>query len=138
MCFDNEDVKAVQARIYNATSIHTDRSESLQLLRYEPGQFYNTHHDYIPQELERRQGVRILTVFLYLNEVEEGGETNFPSLQLTVTPKTGRALIWPSVLDEYPNAVDGRTEHRAMPVHKGIKYGANAWIHQRALRDECQ
>ncbi len=25
---------------------------------------------------------------------------------------------------------DGRTDHEAMPVHAGIKFGANMWIHQ--------
>jgi hypothetical protein len=30
------------------------------------------HHDYIDHDLNRAQGVRILTVFLYLNNVEEG------------------------------------------------------------------
>lgn len=30
------------------------------------------HHDYIDFHLRRAQGVRILTVFLYLNDVEEG------------------------------------------------------------------
>jgi hypothetical protein len=40
----------------------------------------DTHHDYIEHDIERPQGVRILTVFLYLNDVEEGGGTNFPLL----------------------------------------------------------
>lgn len=68
---------------------------------------------------------------MYLNDVEEGGGTNFPKLNLTVTPKTGRAVLWPSVMDRDPNVRDVRTDHQAMPVIRGIKYGANAWIHQR-------
>ena len=102
-------------------------------------------------------GVRTLTVFLYLNDVEEGGGTGmlslllfntlcfddseflintclaleFPNLNLVVQPKKGSALIWPSVLNEDPNKKDERTEHGALPVKKGVKYGANAWIHQR-------
>jgi hypothetical protein len=34
--------------------------------------FLEIHHDYIDFHLNRAQGVRILTVFLYLNDVEEG------------------------------------------------------------------
>ena len=30
------------------------------------------HHDYIDFHQKRAQGVRILTVFLYLNDVEKG------------------------------------------------------------------
>lgn len=85
------------------------------------------HHDYIDHHIERPCGVRILTAFLYLNDVEEGGETHFPDLDLTVAPKQGRVLLWPSVRNENPRLKDYRTDHTALPVKKGIKYGANAW-----------
>ena len=53
----------------------------------------------------------------------------------TVEPKRGRALVWPSVLNEYPNECDDRTEHAALPVLAGEKYGANVWIHQRNFKE---
>ena len=58
---------------------------------------------------------------------ECGGGTGFPELNITVQPKKGSALLWPSVLDEKPNEKDDRTDHEALAVKKGIKYGANAW-----------
>jgi prolyl 4-hydroxylase len=65
-------------------------------------------------------------VYLYLNDVEAGGGTNFPTIQnITVMPKRGRVLIWPSVLNEDPNTIDSRTTHQALPVEKGIKYGTS-------------
>jgi prolyl 4-hydroxylase len=77
----------------------------------------------------RQPGVRILTLYLYLNDVEEGGGTNFDELDITVMPKRGRALLWPSVLDSDPDQKDERTTHQALPVGKGsIKYGANVSI----------
>lgn len=104
------------------------------MLRYEVGEYYQTHHDYIPYQLERQAGVRIMTVYMYLNDVEEGGGTQFPKLDLTVQPKRGQALLWPSVLDQDPHEKDDRTLHQALPVIKGVKYGANAWIHQRDFK----
>lgn len=74
-------------------------------------------------------GPRILTFFLYLSDVEEGGETNFPSLGIAVKPKKGRALLWPSTLDNNLEALDIRTLHEAKPVIKGRKFAANSWIH---------
>jgi prolyl 4-hydroxylase len=133
-CRVHETTNRVHNKIENVTGIPQMNSEYLQLLRYEPGQFYQTHHDYIPHHVDRQMGVRTLTVFLYLNDVEEGGGTNFPHLNLVVKPKKGKAVIWPSVLDRDPNARDGRTEHGALPVIKGIKYGANAWTHQRDFK----
>ena len=78
--------------------------------------------------------MRILTVYLYLNDVEEGGGTNFDQLGITVMPKRGRALLWPSVISSDPNKKDGRTTHQALPVEKGVKYGANAWFHMHDFK----
>jgi prolyl 4-hydroxylase len=93
------------------------------------------HHDYIEFHLDRFQGPRIITVFLYLNDVEEGGGTHFTRLGITVQPKRGRVVIWPSVFDHDPDKKDSRTMHEAQPVKKGIKYGANAWIHARPFKE---
>ena len=97
-------------------------------------QFYGQHNDYIEFQRERPCGVRILTFYIYLNDVEEGGGTRFSELDLTVTPKKGMAVLWPSVLNEDPDEIDRRTDHEALPVLKGVKYGANAWIHMRDFK----
>ncbi|KAL3915536.1 MAG: hypothetical protein SGARI_008161, partial [Bacillariaceae sp.] len=126
-CYKHTDHQTTIKRVENITGIPDTNSEYWQFLQYEEGQFYAEHHDYIPFHLERSQGVRILTVFLYLNDVEEGGGTHFSQLGITVQPKRGRVVIWPSVHDHDPNKKDPRTHHEALPVKKGIKYGANAW-----------
>jgi prolyl 4-hydroxylase len=66
---------------------------------------------------------------VYLSDVEAGGGTSFPLLNLTMQPKKGSVLVWPSVIDKDPNQHDDRTEHHALKVEKGVKYGANAWIY---------
>eukprot|EP00536_Pseudo-nitzschia_multiseries_P011500 jgi/Psemu1/243855/estExt_Genewise1.C_3940042 len=137
-CIEDELVKAVNHRISNMTQIPELNSEDLQLLRYEVGQKYDTHHDFIEYEVDRQSGVRIITVYLYLNEVEAGGGTNFPELDLTIMPKRGRVLIWPSVLDSAPNEIDDRTDHQALRVEAGIKYGANAWFHMRDFKNPTE
>ena len=85
------------------------------------------HHDYIELQADRQCGPRMLTFFLYLNDVEEGGATNFPLLNngqgLAVKPKKGQAVLWPSVLNSDPKAKDYRTDHEAQDVIKGIKFG---------------
>lgn len=137
-CKDDPIVKRIMERISLITGFPTNNSEDLQLLHYKPGQYYKIHHDYIAAHAYGPSGPRVLTFFLYLNDVEEGGGTRFPALSpnaapLTVQPKLGTALLWPSVLDENINEKDDRTEHEALAVIKGVKYGANAWLH---LRDE--
>eukprot|EP00542_Grammatophora_oceanica_P002539 CAMPEP_0194069488 /NCGR_PEP_ID=MMETSP0009_2-20130614/87666_1 /TAXON_ID=210454 /ORGANISM="Grammatophora oceanica, Strain CCMP 410" /LENGTH=421 /DNA_ID=CAMNT_0038722679 /DNA_START=46 /DNA_END=1311 /DNA_ORIENTATION=- len=99
-CHEDPMTQSVIAKIENVTGVPDSHAEYLQMLRYETGQFYRTHHDYIAHHLNRQEGARIITVFLYLNDVEAGGGTEFPLLdKLTVMPKKGKALIWPSVLN---------------------------------------
>ena len=94
----------------------------------------HSHHDYIAFHTKRQCGVRVLTLFLYLNDVQKGGGTHFDELDITVEPKAGKAVLWPSVLDERPNEMDARTYHQALPVEEGVKFGANAWLHQRDFK----
>ena len=127
-CANDPIVKRVIERMTNLTGIPYANYEGLQLVRYEPGQFYKKHHD--ESGVLKYSGPRILTFFLYLNDVLGGGGTQFKDLNFTATPKKGLALIWPSMLD----SLEGRDEwtmHEALPVEKGFKYGANAWIRLR-------
>lgn len=122
-CYNDTVSTAVHERIVNLTGVPEPNMEFLQLLHYEVGQYYRTHHDYIAHHITRQEGVRVLTVYMYLNNVEQGGGTSFPTLDVTIMPKLGRVVIWPSVFNEDPNQPDQRTEHQALPVEKGVKYG---------------
>uniref|UniRef100_A0A7S2R288 Fe2OG dioxygenase domain-containing protein n=1 Tax=Eucampia antarctica TaxID=49252 RepID=A0A7S2R288_9STRA len=121
-------VKSLTAKIERFTQVPHRHFESYQILDYEPNQFYRSHHDSARRDLTM-SGPRIMTFFLYLSDVEEGGETRFTSLNISVKPKKGRALIWPSVTDDDPGYWDDRTYHEAKAVIKGKKYAANHWIH---------
>uniref|UniRef100_A0A7R9VXA9 Fe2OG dioxygenase domain-containing protein n=1 Tax=Pseudictyota dubia TaxID=2749911 RepID=A0A7R9VXA9_9STRA len=123
------EVKAVTTRIEDVTGIKRDHYESFQILEYEPNQFYRMHHDSSDGKQLQPDGPRILTFFLYLSDVEEGGETHFNKLDISVKPKKGRALVWPSVKDEDPDRMDPRMYHEAKSVIRGTKYAANHWIH---------
>ena len=62
---------------------------------------------------------RIGTYILYLNDVEEGGETEFLYLSKRIAPKAGRLLIFPP---NYP------WTHRGNPPLSGVKYIMTGWI----------
>ena len=125
---------AVMLRIQNVTGVPFANYEHFQVLQYQVGQYYRTHHDMSEQDNAMAAGARVYTFFLYLSDVEAGGETNFPRLGLDVAPRKGRALLWPSVLSDAPTRRDDRTYHQAKDVLKGVKYAANAWIHSFNFR----
>lgn len=127
-------VQSVIGKIEQVTQIPYDNYESFQILRYETGQFYRAHHDSAESDNELACGTRILTMFLYLSDVEAGGETAFPMLGLAIKPRKGRAVLWPGVTNLNPAAIDRRTTHEARPVTSGLKYAANSWIHMYNFR----
>mmetsp|Transcript_16916 Transcript_16916/g.52706 ORF Transcript_16916/g.52706 Transcript_16916/m.52706 type:complete len:512 (+) Transcript_16916:213-1748(+) len=134
-CYTNPATRAVARRIQDVTGVPTENYEKFQVLRYTEGQQYRTHHDMNERDNAAPAGPRLYTFFLYLSDVEEGGETEFPLIKrpsgatVKVTPRRGTALIWPSVRDRDPTAQDPRTRHAALPVIEGVKFAANAWIH---------
>ena len=75
----------------------------------------------------------MVTCFLYLNTLPEGqGCTEFPALDLRITPKRGCGVLFCNLL---PNGeADPRTAHRACPVPNGlVKFGINVWLCDTSL-----
>ena len=63
---------------------------------------------------------RFLVCFLYLNDVDDGGTTDFPKLNHAITPKCARILVFP------PNWM---YRHAGRPVTKGTKYILGSYLH---------
>ena len=60
-----------------------------------------------------------MAISLYLNTVDEGGETEFLYQRMRVKPEQGTLVIHPG----------GFTHtHRGNPPLKGVKYFMNTWI----------
>lgn len=57
----------------------------MQILRYEHGQKYEPHVDYLIDKRNRiRGGHRVATLLMYLSDVERGGETVFPHAKVRI------------------------------------------------------
>jgi len=136
-CWKKPVVQSIARKAENITMIPRQNSEFFQVLRYNVGQYYVRHHDYIFGHLDLPIGPRLYTFYIYLNDVEEGGETKFHDINggVVVKPKRGRVAIWPSVTNDDPSKKEMRTDHEAMKVKKGVKYGANLWLHQYNFHD---
>lgn len=63
---------------------------------------------------------RLFAWMTYLNDVEDGGVTNFSHYKIDVTPEIGKTLIWPS---EWTHA------HSGGIVKSGTKYIITGWMH---------
>jgi prolyl 4-hydroxylase len=69
---------------------------------------------------------------MYLNDVEEGGETYFHTHDMAVKPKTGRAIVWWNLTED--GTRDASTYHEGRPVKSGLKYICTKWIRERQFR----
>ena len=112
-----------------------ENGEGLQVLRYGPGGHTAPHFDFLlptnrtNEESLARSGQRISTLIVYLNDVDEGGATVFPSLGLSVTPRRGNAVYF-----EYANSrqqLDGKSLHAGAPVVRGEKWAMTKWVRSR-------
>ncbi|KAL1521509.1 hypothetical protein AB1Y20_021169 [Prymnesium parvum] len=131
-CEENPLVAAVRERVAEVTGLPLQHQEPFQVVRYGPGQQYRTHHD---QNTARwaPQGVRLLTLLIYLQQPVRGGETVFPDLNLSIAPAARSAVLWPNVLVNR-SVNDGRMRHEAALVTAGQKLVANVWVHEYDFR----
>lgn len=139
-------VRNIEKRIADFTFIPVEHGEGLQVLHYEVGQKYEPHFDYFLDEFNTQNGgQRIATVLMYLSDVEEGGETVFPSAKgnfsavpwwnelsecgkggISIKPKMGDALLFWSMT---PDAtLDPSSLHAGCPVIKGNKWSSTKWM----------
>ncbi|WOL07200.1 putative prolyl 4-hydroxylase 3 [Canna indica] len=139
-------IRTIEKRIADYTFIPVEHGEGFQVLHYEVGQKYEPHYDYFLDEYNTKNGgQRIATLLMYLSDVEEGGETVFPSAKvnssflpwynelsdcgkkgLSVKPKMGDALLFWSMK---PDAtLDPYSLHGGCPVTEGNKWSATKWM----------
>ena len=130
---DKDFVKSINSRICSMIGINDSYSEGIQGQYYTEGQEFKAHTDFFGDDLyhlyAKTQGQRTYTFMIYLNDVEEGGKTEFPYLDIKVTPQLGKAVIWNNLLpDGNPN---NNTLHQAHPVIKGTKCIITKWFRSR-------
>lgn len=132
-------VRGLCERLAEAAGHPLAHAESLQVVYYAPGGEYRPHFDAYDldtprgREYTRRGGQRLCTAILYLNDVDAGGQTRFPRLDLTIQPRCGDALIFDScragTVEVHPKAL-----HASAPLEAGQKWIANLWFRQRPYR----
>ena len=98
------DINAIQ---YTVNIQRTEKSQG----------FHNFHFEKANNVLSY---TRHLTTMVYLNDVLDGGETEFLYQSRRIKPRAGRVVIFP---------VQWTHTHRGNPPLSGEKYIATSWIH---------
>mgnify|MGYP003152127648 CR=1 FL=1 len=105
---------------YNCKFKHYD---AVQMLGYPPGGHYLAHNDAEHFNTKTREWEtsieRDVSFVFYLNQEFGGGELEFPELGLTIKPKRGMMVVFPSYKEFL---------HRVHPVTWGHRYSLVCWI----------
>jgi hypothetical protein len=89
---------------------------TIKIQKTVPGGGYHAWHF---ESMRRVHAGRILTFILYMNDIVDGGETEFLYLSKRVQPKAGRLVLWPAAFTH---------THRGNPPLKGSKYIMTGWV----------
>ena len=135
----NEVIGELSLRIAEVVGIPLGNAESFQVVYYQQGEEYAPHFDAWDVGTERGYrcmamgGQRMVTCLLYLNDVEAGGGTSFPNLDMEIRAKKGRMLIYHNCFEgstvRHPNSV-----HGGMPVRRGEKWACNLWFREKSYQ----
>lgn len=129
-------VRGLVRRVGDFVGVHPLHAENIQVVHYAETQEYKPHYDAwdlaTPKGKEKtaRGGNRAVTALIYLNEVEGGGGTGFPKLDVEVQPQPGRMVIFHN-LDEGASSRHRNSLHGGLPVTAGEKWACNLWFRER-------
>ncbi|KAH9496891.1 hypothetical protein Btru_010087 [Bulinus truncatus] len=121
--------KTAADRIQKAMGLDPKSGGKFQITSYPVGKAYKEHTDCVLDGADKRD--RVVTVLMYLNDVEEGGETRFPELGIWVKPKKGRALVWNNMSPD--GVCEPHSKHVASVVKKGSKYILIRWYYYKTF-----
>ena len=95
---------------------HSPSTSDLVMKQYRPGgtEKFQLHFDAIHHVANR-----YLVFLWYLNDLDAGGETRFPQLDVTVAPRAGRLLMFPPYW---------MYQHEGVPPVSGDKYIASTYL----------
>ena len=87
-------------------------------------QKYNPNEAYFVEHCENDGGVdgdmerRLIALMVYLNTVSDGGQTHFPTQNISFSPKVGDVLMWPAYWTH---------PHHGIPSPTQTKYIITGW-----------
>jgi prolyl 4-hydroxylase len=129
---ESDVVTRIEKRVSQIMNIPVEHGEGLQILNYKIGQEYKAHFDFFSSTNRVVNNPRISTLVMYLNDVEDGGETYFPKFNFSVSPQKGMAVYFEYFYDDH--TLNELTLHGGAPVIIGDKWAATQWMRRKKFK----
>jgi prolyl 4-hydroxylase len=154
-------VNSINTRVAEVIKVSKSHQEPLQVLNYQKGQKYDTHHDFFDPSVYKNQPDmlamvdqdgsrnRLATLLWYMSTPEAGGETAFPRAGglarppdfrcegaagqqgIKVPALKGRAVLFYSLRPD--GAIDPFSLHGGCPpIGETPKWAVNQWVWSKA------
>ena len=129
----------LQARMSAACGLAERCMEAPTVLHYAPGEEIREHYDFVdpnisddyPAEIARN-GQRLVTFIIYLNDDYDGGETAFGKLGFEHKGRRGGGIYFVNALPDL--SPDMRMVHAGKPTTRGEKWIVTQFIRDRPMR----
>ncbi|HET8699717.1 MAG TPA: 2OG-Fe(II) oxygenase [Gammaproteobacteria bacterium] len=126
---------ALQCRMAAACGVPLHHFEGPAVLHYAEGEEIQNHFDFVDPSTPNyasvldKQGERVVTFLVYLNDDYERGETDFPRLGLRHRGSRGEGLMFVNALPE--GGPDRRMLHAGLPPVRGEKWIVSQFVRNR-------
>lgn len=127
----------IQLRMAAACGFPLQNMEAPTVLHYDVGEQITNHFDFVnpkipnyDREIEKN-GQRVLTFLIYLNDDYTGGETLFPRLGVRHKGRAGEGLFFVNALKS--GEPDLRTVHAGCPPQNGEKWVVSQFVRGRRV-----
>lgn len=133
----NELTTKIENIVEKESGLPIENQEKIHIVKYDVGGEYKPHHDFFHPNTDYYEntmgtaGQRVFSFLFYLNDDFTGGETDFPTKKIQITPKSGRLLIWKNLNDD--DSLDYESYHAGLPVESGEKYIAIIWVREHSF-----
>jgi hypothetical protein len=115
--------------IASLLQIKPSHLQSLEFVHHKRGDRFAAHHDFRLHDQWKHSGNHVLTVFIALQNPQDGGAFGFPELDWLRVEKP-QVLVWPNIVSKRPNKALKRMHSELLPVVEGEMYGVYAWVRQ--------
>jgi len=132
-CGENDAFRRIQKQFEKRLNVPSGHMASWQFIEFGEGDREEKQESYEIQQIAWPVGVRILTVLLFWDAPDQGGQEKVGLV--TIPPKAGRVVIFPNVVNEFPNGRDDRSTYRNVGVNYGYQHMARFHVHQASLRE---
>jgi prolyl 4-hydroxylase len=126
----------LQEKMASASGVDPAQMEATAVLHYAPGEEITNHYDFVDPQMVNyaeevaRNGQRIITFLIYLNDSYAEGETVFPKLDIRHRGQRGEGFYFVNCIGQEP---DLRSLHAGRPPQGGEKWIVSQFIRNHPI-----